>query len=232
MKEILFTVPCRRRHRTETRNQKPETETKIAPMKTLCFTLTLSGIECRNGQIVLGQSGRGRKQVTVPVPTGAEIADRIETTEVFYQCKEYSGWSDRHYIPLDQLGRYGDQWREKPDAPRRVSWTGRVVALDSQSGGVLVRIPDQSGFRGGWSAKLGPGVTRIAAGFCAQGDAGRMGGGEDLIVRMAEGSSVEILRYGRRVEPRSILKIRDGIPVITNPDAEAASAAASNALTS
>lgn len=162
-------------------------------MKTLCFTLTLSGIECRNGQIVLGQSGRGRKQVTVPVPTGAEIADRIETTD---------------------------------------SWTGRVVALDSQSGGVLVRIPDQSGFRGGWSAKLGPGVTRIAAGFCAQGDAGRMGGGEDLIVRMAEGSSVEILRYGRRVEPRSILKIRDGIPVITNPDAEAASAAASNALTS
>jgi hypothetical protein len=54
----------------------------------------------------------------------------------------------------------------------------KLMELSAQEDGVLAKIVDMSGFRGSWEAtgefKL------LAKGRCAQGDAGRMGGGPEF----------------------------------------------------
>jgi hypothetical protein len=127
------------------------------------------GIACRDGKIAVGDSGRGRHLVVVPIPPGAVVSD----DDVLTSC-------------------------------------------DGPPTSVLVLIPDHSGFRGSWHLRdarteaewdevVGGafvderdfGGVVIARGECAQGIAGKMGGGPEYLLRLDHGQAVEIVRQGR-----------------------------------
>jgi hypothetical protein len=145
--------------------------------------------------IDLGEAGRGRKLVRVPIPHGS-VQD-------------------------------GARLYETPGAA-----------------GTLIRIRDHSGYRGGWklTAPRAPEeydmdigdrpdrrkheVHVVAEGWCAQGDAGRMGGGPDLLVRMHAGESAEISRTGRLYGQPAVWRIDvgdDGTIEVSDPIAARAS---------
>jgi hypothetical protein len=159
-----------------------------------CFTLYPGGIEkgilLRDGRISIGEPGRGRTLVTVPVPQGAEVVD-------------IQG--------------------EPPTI------TGRLMSIpakNSPAGAVLVVIRDHSGFRGSWSLGDQQGVTILAEGYCAQGAAGRMGGGPEYLAVLSDGGSATITRSGRLYGKPSILRVQNTGGVITVTDVIAAESTA------
>lgn len=120
----------------------------------------------RPWEVVVGEPGRGRREVRVPLPAGAVV---------------------------EEDGRH----------PSR----GVLVSVPG-GGGALVRVPDLSGYRGGWSAgstdptpptpeAAAPPWRVIAEGECAEGDAGAMGGGADVLVVVRDGDAVLLRRHGR-----------------------------------
>lgn len=164
-----------------------------------CFTGTTPGINTREGKILVGESGRGRELVTVPLPPGAIFGQPDLLTE----C------------------------------------TGDATA-------VVVFLKDQSGFRGGWSLRDArtaeewdiivsnpqsddrPGERShralvIAEGYCAQGMAGRMGGGSEYLLVLRHGQAVECVRGGRLYGAPSVIRLEcvAGTIVSSDPRAEA-----------
>lgn len=172
-----------------------------------CYTLATPGIRCVSGVISVGESGRGRKLVSVPLPPAAVM-----------EADQRPGGSD-----------------------------SLLVECRGPATSALVLIPDQSGFRGGWSlrgarsaedwdgiisgdcprqsmfatpaidaARLAwvaahpepkvPG-TVIAEGFSAQGNAGAMGGGPEYLLVLDHGQAVEIVRRGRLYGKPSCLRL-------------------------
>lgn len=183
-----------------------------------CYTIDHRGIRCREGKIILGESGRGRRLVSVPVPAHAVYASDRDPTGDPALLLECSG-------PLDE---------------------------------VLLRIPDQSGFRGSWRLRAArpdsewdaivadpntrpadecpaehtPGVAIVAQGWCAQGDAGRMGGGPDMLLTLRPDAPVEIVRTGRLYGSPSVVRLEvvDGAIVTSDPRSDAESRAAAARL--
>ena len=155
----------------------------------------------QEGRVTLGQSGRGRKLVLVPVPAGATIIEQ------------------------------------------------RLTDVPGEAGCVVVLVRDQSGFRGGWhlrdplsdaewdavAARTGEEPVErehtarvIAEGWCAQGDAGGMGGGPEYLLVLGDGQAVEAVRRGRLYGSPSVFRVenRGGEVVVTYPKAVAESRAA------
>jgi len=154
-------------------------------MKT--FTLMKPGIACRDGKIQVGEPGRGRHLVEVPMSQGGEFA------------------ADGRLLSVTVPGE--------------------------QAGELLVVVPDLSGFRGSSSISAMDGCVEVARGACAQGDAGRMGGGAEYLLRVAPGGTFTVRRSGRRVEwAEGLFTNVNGAMVFCNPKKEAAIAAASSAL--
>lgn len=156
-----------------------------------CYTVKAAavsvGVAVKDGAVLVGEEGRGRKLVRVPVPAGSEMAD------------------------------------------------GRLVAVPAKNqpaGAVLVAFRDCSGFRGGWSLADRQGVIVVAEGACAQGDAGRMGGGPEYLAVVADGGSATINRSGRLYGAPATLRVRNAGGVLTVEDVAAVTAttAAADAL--
>lgn len=170
-----------------------------------CFEVVggtvLEGIALENGEVVLGEVGRGRQQTRVPLPAGARVEG------------------------------------------------GRFVGVPARSSDeVVVCIRDHSGFRGGWRLRvqlpdgsweefynLEPEalpIRVIAEGWCAQGTAGRMGGGPEYLLALREGQEVEVVRWGRLYGAPEVVRLRveGGRVVATDPEAEARRQAAGAAL--
>ena len=147
----------------------------------------MEGIETKDAVIRVGETGRGRKLVSVPVPTGAEVAE------------------------------------------------GRLVVVPANNqpaGAVLIAFRDHSGFRGGWSLVDRQGVIVVAEGACAQGDAGRMGGGPEYLAVVADGGSATINRSGRLYGAAATLRVKNAGGVLSVEDVAAVTAttAAASAL--
>lgn len=148
------------------------------------FTLLTQGIACLDGKIPVGEMGRGRHLVLVPVPSGGEFS------------------ADGKLMSVEVPGE--------------------------QPGELLVLVPDMSGFRGSSSISAMEGCTEIARGRRAQGDAGRMGGGSEYLLRVANGGSFKVSRSGRRLDwsTGSYTNV-NGTLVFRDPAKEAEVAAAS-----
>lgn len=110
----------------------------------------------------------------------------------------------------------------------------KLVALAVPGEGlneVLLEIPDVSGFRGSSSSTAQAGAVQIAQGYCADGIAGRMGGGSDTLYRVADGGTVVVHRGGRRVEWTEARFTNVGGQIVLRiPAEEAAKEAAMSAL--
>lgn len=148
-----------------------------------------------------------------------------------------------HYIHIGELGRgrklvsvlCPDESVLVPVPDGQVENRFRLMSVPCESGAraVVVLVKDYSGFRGNWlatdpSTKGAPSWKVIAEGRCAQGDAGRMGGGPEYLAILGEGQSVEIVRTGRLYGDSSRLLMRNdgGEVVVSDADADAATAAA------
>jgi len=104
---------------------------------------------------------------------------------------------------------------------------GRLLAVPAKNqpaGAVLVAFRDHSGFRGGWSLADRQGVIVLAEGECAQGDAGRMGGGPEYLAVVADGGTATVNRSGRLYGKAATLRVRNAGGVLTVEDVAAVAA--------
>jgi len=140
--------------------------------------------------VIVGEEGRGRKLVRVPLPPGAKV---------------------------DWLSGYEDH----------PQWVGTLRSVPGD--GVILLILDHSGYRGGWSLTRPDDSVIIAEGWCAQGIAGRMGGGPEVLLRVPLGSKLTIARRGRLYGAPAYLivdAVAEDRVVIHDADAERESEAA------
>jgi len=163
---------------------------------TLNCNSVLEGIELLEGStqlvIGLGESGRGRRFTAVPVPGNSRIQWIRHPGE--YARLVFPNGATNWPVPVRETHNTTDGSRWEPV----VEFRGWVLAAgQADSNDLLVRIPDQSGFRGSWSLETTGQVIRLAEGFSAQGDAGRMGGGPDVLLRVSPGAVITIRRSGR-----------------------------------
>ena len=155
-----------------------------------------------DGTIHVGESGRGRKLIRVPLPAGAEVVDgrlvRVPGESgcvvlVHDQSGFRGGWRLRE-------ARTPEEWLQivrRSDAHRPPLGTG---ALNETAGHVMGDICPACDAICLHPAErsIDPARCKILAeGACAQGDAGRMGGGPEYLLRIAEGYAIECVRSGR-----------------------------------
>jgi len=139
-------------------------------------------------------------------------------------------------INLGQSGR-GRQFTSVPVPKDRAviegtPYKGTLMEITgTREPGCLLVIRDQSGFRGSWTYQTTARV--LAKGWCAQGDAGRMGGGPELLIHIKPGEVVDITRTGRLYgEPARIRVVcrEDCSLALVDPEAADRMQAAADAL--
>jgi len=134
-----------------------------------CYTVEKGrinqGIFVEEQKIRVGEDGRNRKLVVVPIPRNAFIEND--------RCMS-------------------------------------VPAKPEFEGAVMIYIKDHSGFRGNWSMDADPNaIVIIAEGRCADGIAGRMGGGPEYLLILKNKCSIEISRSGRLYGAPSLYRVEN-----------------------
>lgn len=194
-----------------------------------CFTIHDGTVEAHilargeDGErpvIYVGEEGRGRKLVRVPLPPGTRINHVAPET---WEVKEVPG--DGVVLLIRDHSGYRGSWYAAP-VP-----TAPTCPYEGREGKIKVEDP-YSAFeppcpgcgapRYKWKAKdhyLPPGMpentalfkaigaTVIAMGLCAQGLAGRMGGGPEFLVAVPFGWAFTIRRWGRLYGAPAILEV-------------------------
>ncbi len=195
----------------------------------------LHGCPVEDGKLWLGQHGRGRQQIGIPVPAGSSMeGDRVigipgNASTVYVVLRDHSGFRGSWEL-LGALDEAGWDARLAITAAHRPPDGTGPVAIDQ--GHV---IEDD------WSSRSCPICAAARAdlsprptlppewirgeGRCAQGDAGRMGGGPEYLLALPVGVSIELLRRGRLYGAPAWCRIRttpEGV-VLSNPKADALS---------
>lgn len=199
-------------------------------------TLTKNGIRMEDGVIVVGESGRGRHMVKVPVPQNAELVNRSQWSgaEIIDPAgrvvNERSGDADSWVAEYAtaHAAKIGGTVRRVPHYSATLI---SVTVPGEQPGELLVFVPDMSGFRGESSISKMEGCQVVARGRRAEGDAGAMGGGAEYLLRIANGGSFTVARSGRRLEwGVGVYTNVNGTLVFRDPAKEAKVAEASASL--
>jgi hypothetical protein len=161
------------------------------------------GIRLTNGYIHVGEEGRGRRLVRVPLPEnsiiegeklmGATAKTAAAAAAVVY-IEDHSGF--------------------------RGSWDLTYPRTDEEWESIVQGRGEEVPKR-----KIAEPRRMIAKGRKAQGAAGYAGGGEEYLLIMQEGDAYEIVRYGRLYGAPSVIKIqvKNGQLIATDPREEAAS---------
>ena len=150
-----------------------------------------------DGTIVVGELGRNRVRVAVPLPEGAvvgngaiiEIPVTHENASAVVLIRDFSGfrgsWDLVDPLELDVIREFIET---KGD--------DRVLVQNMRT----VEPP-----------------RLVARGRCAQGIAGRMGSGDEILYVAAEGEEYDIVRWGRIYGAPRILRVsvRDGRVTLT-----------------
>lgn len=163
------------------------------------------GIQTKDGVIAVGGSGRGERFVRVPAPPGSHVENDVVKTVPGYGA----------LVLIRDHSGYRGGWRLT--APRTHEEWNRWIAGESAES--IERRPH--------------GAKVVAEGFCAQGAAGRMGGGPEYLVVMLPGESVEIVRSGRLYGAPATIRVdalEDGSVTVTDARAEVEEKIAAAAL--
>ena len=72
-----------------------------------------------------------------------------------------------------------------------------LLPAKEQDNLALVQVYGEEGYRGSLEYTFTNNIEIIARGYYAQGEAGRMGGGEEYLLVMKPGDRIDIKRYGR-----------------------------------
>lgn len=146
----------------------------------------------------VGESGRGRKHVSVPVPEGAVIEGHEAPTPNNGGGKAgklisapVSGGEKAIIVKIWDHSGFRGSWDVR-DPRTRDEWASRVAGTPASD------IPKR------------PAKWRvIAEGFKAQGDAGRAGGGPEYLAVMEDGMAVEMFRTGRLYGGCSVFRLEN-----------------------
>jgi hypothetical protein len=155
----------------------------------------------RDGHIVVGEEGRNREKVIVALPAGAVVIDG-QVMEIPVSDPEAVA-----VILLRDMSGYRGSWSLVYPLPDEVL----EAYLEQRNLDVV---------RGRLEYATPPRL--IAKGRCAQGIAGRMGGGEELLFVAREKEAYDILRSGRVYGAPWILRLtvsRGGV-TLTEPLAD------------
>lgn len=144
-----------------------------------CFTLAAPGIRCRAGRIEVGEEGRGRTMVCVPISLQA-VMDGDTLTE----C---AGPATSALVLIQDQSGFRGNWR------LRVALSPEMWDTTDPAGRRAVEQP----FAG----------QIVAEGYGAQGDAGRMGGGPAYLLVLAHGQAVELVRNGRLYGANPVIRL-------------------------
>lgn len=180
----------------------------------------ISGIKTEERWIVVGESGRGRKCVRVPLPNGAVVEADVLT--------HLPGPDGSALVLIRDHSGYRGGW--SLHAPRtEAEWD--VIAAHRVDGhdGYAVKCPSCAGRL---NARKPASVKIVAKGYRAQGIAGAKGGGPEYLIVLKDGESIEIVRTGRLYGAPSVLRVdcRGGEVTVTNPSEEADSRLAARLL--
>jgi hypothetical protein len=139
-------------------------------------------------------------------------------------CEVYEGirLSEAGQIVVGEEGR-GRKLVLVPCSPKAILAPDGDKMLGIDSPKVVILIRDHSGYRGTWHTQLFPEskVKIIAEGRCAQGIAGRVGGGPELLLLAEPGAKIEIIREGRLYgAPKRLLITVDEQGEVTLADLE------------
>jgi hypothetical protein len=203
------------------------------------------GAPVEDGHVVLGERGRGRQEVRIPLPPGSEVErDRVMALPgsqigSVVLIRDHSGF------------RGGWELRIAADP----AWWDALIALEA-----VHRPPDGDGaLAPGHDEALGsrafrhcpqcgpvwapvaaahpvqpvPDAWIVAQGQCAQGAAGYMGGGPEYLLRLPFGAAVEIVRWGRLYGDPAVLRVdvaQDGRVAVSDPRQAAVSRQAARRL--
>lgn len=187
-----------------------------------CFTIVggalHQGIRLTNGVIRVGETGRGRKETLVPIPNSATVdGERLVAVPgpaTIVLIKDHSG--------------FRGSWQLVEYATHRCTLEDRLPEPDDTGGRTC---PDCGELFIGWTppfhhpaAPARPvnphelGIV-LGEGFCAQGDAGRMGGGPEYLIALTPGVRFSIRRGGRLYGAVARINVElpdDGVPLLTD----------------
>lgn len=179
-----------------------------------CYTIQsgccTSGIPVqKDGTIHVGESGRGRTLVRVPVPAGGEITGEATLTSV-------PGEDSAAVVLIRDHSGYRGGWNLR-EARTEAEWEIACRRKALEDAGVP-EGPERDAigprpFDRPFTGKV------IARGACAQGDAGRMGGGSEYLLVLRDGEAVEIVRMGRLYGSPACVRVQNvgGIVTTTSP---------------
>jgi len=199
-----------------------------------CFTIDRSQpfpgiLVTKTGHVEVGEEGRGRKLVSVPVPEGSTIdSGRLVGVPA------RSAAEDSAVVLIKDHSGFRGSWTlyaARPAAEHDLIVARALVHRPPDGEGALAEGHKLLRGCAACDHEIGPipkrnrenGCTVIAAGACAQGDAGRMGGGPEYLLVIPNGIAVEILRDGRLYGHPSVVKVanRDGQVTASFPKQDA-----------
>lgn len=169
-----------------------------------------------DGKIAVGESGRSRSLAIVNPPAGAEIRDNrlvsVPGAATVVLIRDHSG--------------FRGSWSLRQYAEGRCPLDGQLVGAEHKytcpyCGDYLYGAADgvKHGAAPGLPVKATDLGKLIAEGRCAQGDAGRMGGGPEYLLALKPGTRFSIQRQGRLYGSPGRLNVEiaeDGRAVLTD----------------
>jgi hypothetical protein len=164
------------------------------------------GIPLRDGAIVVGEAGRGRKLVTVRPPDGAEITTNSRGEEVLVSVP-----GPGVVVLIRDHSGFRGSWHLAEYATARCPYEDREIEVGEECPGcgATRHRYEFSQHRLVPGRELSPNEIGklIAQGQCAQGEAGRMGGGPEYLVRCLPGTRFSIRRSGRLYGAPAVLNV-------------------------
>lgn len=189
-----------------------------------CFTIVggalHQGIRLTNGVIRVGESGRGRKETLVPTPNpvDGERLVAVPGPATVVLIKDHSGFRGSWQLVEYATHRCTLEDRLPEPVPNAAVTGGRVCP---DCGEVFLGGATQFHHPAAPARPINPhelGIV-LGEGFCAQGDAGRMGGGPEYLIALTPGIRFSIRRGGRLYGAVARINVElpeDGVPLLTD----------------
>lgn len=192
-----------------------------------CFTIhggrVKDGIAIADdGFIHVGESGRSRKLVLVPVPERSIVVEKhlmsVETPMTIVLIRDHSGYRGSWHLAAFATHRCSLDG-QKPPLSGGSEWMPQYECPDC--GEVFTALDSQFRHPAAPARKLAAseiGIV-IAEGECAQGLAGYVGGGPEYLIAVKPATFFSIRRSGRLYGGSTALNVKiaaNGTPIVTD----------------